>query len=77
MLSFGDVTNNVSATVSDSTSQTVPPAQISAAVTGVEAIDFNARRVTVDEKRVINCRADVNQLVPFKYEWAWQKYLDA
>ena len=25
---------------------------------------------------MINCRADLNQLVPFKYEWAWQKYLD-
>jgi len=26
--------------------------------------------------RMINARADLNQLVPFKYEWAWQKYLD-
>ena len=26
---------------------------------------------------MINCRADLNQLVPFKYQWAWQKYLDA
>jgi ribonucleoside-diphosphate reductase beta chain len=34
------------------------------------------QRVTVDRKRMINCRADLNQLVPFKYEWAWQKYLD-
>lgn len=33
-------------------------------------------RVRVDEKAMINCRADLNQLVPFKYEWAWQKYLD-
>ena len=33
-------------------------------------------RVQVDEKRMINCRADLNQLVPFKYDWAWQKYLD-
>ena len=23
-----------------------------------------------------HCRADLNQLVPFKYDWAWQKYLD-
>ena len=35
-----------------------------------------ASRVAVDEKRMINCRADLNQLVPFKYDWAWQKYLD-
>ena len=33
-------------------------------------------RVTVDQKRMINCRADLNQLVPFKYDWAWKKYLD-
>lgn len=33
-------------------------------------------RVKVDDKRMINCRADLNQLVPFKYDWAWQKYLD-
>jgi ribonucleoside-diphosphate reductase beta chain len=33
-------------------------------------------RVNVDAKMMINCRADLNQLVPFKYDWAWQKYLD-
>jgi ribonucleoside-diphosphate reductase beta chain len=33
-------------------------------------------RIQVDDKRMINCRADLNQLVPFKYDWAWQKYLD-
>jgi ribonucleoside-diphosphate reductase beta chain len=36
-----------------------------------------AGRIHVDDKRMINCRADLNQLVPFKYDWAWQKYLDA
>ncbi len=36
----------------------------------------SGERVTVDQKAMINCRADLNQLVPFKYEWAWQKYLD-
>jgi ribonucleoside-diphosphate reductase beta chain len=35
------------------------------------------RRVTVDDKKVINSKADVNQLVPFKYRWAWEKYLAA
>ena len=32
-------------------------------------------RVKVEDKQIINCRADVNQLVPFKYKWAWEKYL--
>jgi ribonucleoside-diphosphate reductase beta chain len=40
------------------------------------AIEGSLERVTVDQKRMINCRADLNQLVPFKYDWAWQKYLD-
>src|SRR5512133_1740104 len=31
------------------------------------------RRVSVEDKRIINCKADVNQLVPFKYKWAWEK----
>lgn len=30
----------------------------------------------VGDKQMINARADLNQLVPFKYDWAWQKYLD-
>ena len=45
--------------------------------TGLEHLEMGAGRVRVDDKRIINCRADLNQLVPFKYDWAWQKYLDA
>jgi len=45
-------------------------------VTGLENIEMGADRIQVDDKKIINCRADLNQLVPFKYEWAWQKYLD-
>ena len=43
---------------------------------GLEELEGTATRVAVDDKRMINCRADLNQLVPFKYDWAWQKYLD-
>ena len=35
------------------------------------------RRISVEDKKIINCKADVNQLVPFKYKWAWEKYLSA
>ena len=54
-------------------------------VQGLESLDIEAgladlegasARVDVSEKKMINSRADVNQLVPFKYDWAWQKYLD-
>ncbi len=46
-------------------------------VTGLEQIEMGAARVQVDDKKIINCRADLNQLVPFKYKWAWDKYLSA
>ncbi|MCC9658702.1 ribonucleotide-diphosphate reductase subunit beta [Rhodopirellula halodulae] len=33
------------------------------------------RRFTADEKRLINCnQVDVNQLMPLKYNWAWEHY---
>ena len=35
----------------------------------------SATRVNVADKRIINGKTDVNQLVPFKYKWAWEKYL--
>jgi ribonucleoside-diphosphate reductase beta chain len=36
-----------------------------------------ARRIDADDKRLINCRAvDVNQLMPLKYQWAWEHYLN-
>ena len=44
---------------------------------GVKELDeMHNGRVQVDDKAMINCKADLNQLVPFKYDWAWQKYLD-
>jgi len=50
---------------------------VAGGATGLESLEMGAGRVRVDDKRIINCRADLNQLVPFKYDWAWQKYLDA
>lgn len=48
-------------------------------VTGLEIRDSaeSLQRVKVSDKQMINCRADLNQLVPFKYRWAWDKYLAA
>ncbi len=35
------------------------------------------KRVDVASKRLINCHAvDVNQLMPLKYTWAWEHYLN-
>lgn len=39
--------------------------------------DGKAKRFKADEKRLINCKAiDVNQLMPLKYKWAWEHYLN-
>jgi len=52
-------------------------AQPLSGTTGLEQIHMGERRISVDDKQIINCKADLNQLVPFKYQWAWEKYLDA
>ena len=51
-------------------------ADLNEGYTGMEDLEKGAGRIQVDDKAIINCRADLNQLVPFKYDWAWQKYLD-
>ncbi|SFU22607.1 hypothetical protein SAMN05518861_13729 [Mesorhizobium sp. YR577] len=38
--------------------------------TGLGEIERGGSRVRVDDKRMINARADVNQLLPLKYRWA-------
>ncbi|KGM06301.1 Ribonucleotide reductase of class Ia (aerobic), beta subunit [Methylophaga thiooxydans] len=37
----------------------------------------NAKAINADDKRVINGEADINQLAPFKYPWAWNYFLNA
>jgi ribonucleoside-diphosphate reductase beta chain len=35
------------------------------------------KRIKLQDKRLINCNAvDVNQLMPLKYKWAWEHYLN-
>jgi ribonucleoside-diphosphate reductase beta chain len=35
------------------------------------------KRVNAEDKRLINCnQVDVNQLMPLKYKWAWEHYLN-
>ena len=64
----------------------VPASTLDAAMASVSAArstqpappsDSSAGRVNIAEKRIINGRTDVNQLVPFKYKWAWEKYLSS
>lgn len=45
-------------------------------ITTKESIDIS-KRVDAKNKRLINCNAvDVNQLMPLKYNWAWEHYLN-
>ena len=37
----------------------------------------NLAPVCADDKRVVNGIADINQLAPFKYPWAWNYFLNA
>lgn len=42
-----------------------------------EIIGGKSKRVCITDKRLINCNTvDVNQLVPIKYKWAWEHYLN-
>jgi ribonucleoside-diphosphate reductase beta chain len=54
-----------------------PGLQGPAAATAAAEAAVEMRRVNVADKRIINGQTDVNQLVPFKYKWAWEKYLSA
>jgi ribonucleoside-diphosphate reductase beta chain len=56
-----------------------PPQPSAARAAGVEPKSPapEVRRVSAADKRIINGKTDVNQLVPFKYKWAWDKYLAA
>ena len=64
------------AEVADNGFDTTPPIVVPEPSPQPELAAMGSERVTVDQKAMINCRADLNQLVPFKYDWAWQKYLD-
>lgn len=57
--------------------KTMNTTEFTGGFTGLETLEIGAARVQVDDKKIINCRADLNQLVPFKYKWAWEKYLAA
>jgi ribonucleoside-diphosphate reductase beta chain len=51
------------------------PALRAPATAPTPSVAPDSRRVNAADKRIINGRTDVNQLVPFKYKWAWEKYL--
>jgi ribonucleoside-diphosphate reductase beta chain len=84
MLSFEDETPGQSASLGLQLLHSTPSGMTSPAKTPTSPQQAPATdksptptnsRVRAEDKRVINARTDVNQLVPFKYKWAWEKYL--
>lgn len=55
----------------------VAPRAVSVRADDVQPATDAFRRIRVEDKRIINGKTDVNQLVPFKYKWAWEKYLSS
>ena len=53
----------------------IPAAPSGSAQPPAKAPIISSKRVNAADKRIINGQTDVNQLVPFKYKWAWEKYL--
>ncbi|ADZ18898.1 MULTISPECIES: ribonucleotide-diphosphate reductase subunit beta [Chlamydia] len=42
-----------------------------------DILEGKSKRVQLNSKRLVNCnQVDVNQLVPIKYKWAWEHYLN-
>jgi ribonucleoside-diphosphate reductase beta chain len=74
MLQFEDHIPNIGGAGMQPVMNIPHPARIPAAG-GAASVDAALHRVRVEDKRIINGKADVNQLVPFKYKWAWDKYL--
>jgi len=74
MLQFEDHIPSTGGAALQAVVNNAPPAREPVAGDAVSA-DVAKSRVRVEDKRIINGKADVNQLVPFKYKWAWEKYL--
>ncbi len=68
---------NDSSTASAQPAHTPQPAtsDLGATASAEAAAPGASQRVRAADKRIINGTTDVNQLVPFKYKWAWEKYL--
>ena len=72
MLQFED--SNMTGTAGSNLAHSPTRPSNSGSIAPVQA-DAALNRVRIEDKFVINGKADVNQLVPFKYKWAWDKYL--
>lgn len=54
-----------------------PPPQLSPSLAKPAPPAASLPPINPEDKRVVNGQADINQLAPFKYPWAWQFFLNA
>jgi len=58
--------------------QETPSAESKKPISGASRPQGNTvKPINPEDKRVVNGRADINQLAPFKYQWAWNYFLNA
>ena len=57
--------------------QTIKVKTTKPAAAQMQAFSKSAKPINPDDKRVVNGMADINQLAPFKYPWAWNYFLNA
>ncbi len=71
------VTPSTTRTLNDGAVMPVSSAPIASSSAPAQASKpvMPGKRINAADKRIINGQTDVNQLVPFKYKWAWEKYL--
>ena len=67
--------SNTSRSATVALSDSAKPAMVRKPTPATASNAAPQRRVNAADKRIINGQTDVNQLVPFKYKWAWEKYL--
>ena len=77
MLNWDEEIKPASPALAQSSSGSRPAEMASATTLTDTPAASSPRRVNAADKRIINGKTDVNQLVPFKYNWAWEKYLSS
>ena len=63
-------------TTSKDIKSTLDPA-LESIITGLQTESDSLSATNADDKRIVNGVADINQLAPFKYPWAWKYFLNA
>lgn len=78
-LNFDDWDDPVTTPAAPVTTQGLPPTThaVFSSTLGAAAAGTSLAPINAQDKRIVNGLADINQLAPFKYPWAWEFFLNA